>query len=100
MAAPQTCARAAPTMPLTPSHPCLSPLAQGSSVNSSGEMLKMSAPLEHLNLHVREGAILPTQVSAHPSPPWGQSTACTSPPPPQASGPPPWLLATLQHLCL
>ncbi|KFM12369.1 Lysosomal alpha-glucosidase, partial [Aptenodytes forsteri] len=33
----------------------------GSSVNSSGEMLKMSAPLEHLNLHVREGAILPTQ---------------------------------------
>ncbi|KFW04784.1 Lysosomal alpha-glucosidase, partial [Eurypyga helias] len=33
----------------------------GSSVNSSGEMLKMSAPLEHLNLHVREGSILPTQ---------------------------------------
>ncbi|KFQ99838.1 Lysosomal alpha-glucosidase, partial [Nipponia nippon] len=33
----------------------------GSSVNSSGEMLKMLAPLEHLNLHVREGAILPTQ---------------------------------------
>ncbi|NXA38556.1 LYAG glucosidase, partial [Eudromia elegans] len=34
---------------------------RGSSVNSSGEMLKMSAPLEHLNLHVREGAVLPTQ---------------------------------------
>ncbi|NXU89451.1 LYAG glucosidase, partial [Xiphorhynchus elegans] len=34
---------------------------QGYSVNSSGEMLKMSAPLEHLNLHVREGSILPTQ---------------------------------------
>ncbi|KFR12257.1 Lysosomal alpha-glucosidase, partial [Opisthocomus hoazin] len=33
----------------------------GSSVNSGGEMLKMSAPLEHLNLHVREGSILPTQ---------------------------------------
>ncbi|KFW84426.1 Lysosomal alpha-glucosidase, partial [Manacus vitellinus] len=33
----------------------------GSSVNSSGEMLKMSAPLEHLNLHIREGSILPTQ---------------------------------------
>ncbi|KGL86579.1 Lysosomal alpha-glucosidase, partial [Charadrius vociferus] len=33
----------------------------GFSVNSSGEMLKMPAPLEHLNLHVREGAILPTQ---------------------------------------
>ncbi|NXC83549.1 LYAG glucosidase, partial [Cercotrichas coryphoeus] len=33
----------------------------GSSLNSSGEMLKMSAPLEHLNLHVRGGSILPTQ---------------------------------------
>ncbi|XP_062463934.1 lysosomal alpha-glucosidase-like isoform X2 [Pezoporus occidentalis] len=33
----------------------------GSSVNSSGEMVKMSAPLDHLNLHIREGAILPTQ---------------------------------------
>ncbi|NXH48843.1 LYAG glucosidase, partial [Dicaeum eximium] len=33
----------------------------GSSVNSSGEMLKMSAPLEHLNLHIREGSVLPTQ---------------------------------------
>ncbi|NXY72640.1 LYAG glucosidase, partial [Glareola pratincola] len=50
-----------PVVPPTPSHPCLSPPAQGSSVNSSGETLKMSAPLEHLNLHVREGAILPTQ---------------------------------------
>lgn len=49
--------------PLTPVS--LSLPAQGSSVNSSGEMLKMSAPLEHLNLHVREGAILPTQVSTH-----------------------------------
>lgn len=39
----------------------------------------MLAPLEHLNLHVREGAILPTQVSAHPSPPWGLSTTCVSP---------------------
>ncbi|NXY89442.1 SUIS protein, partial [Alcedo cyanopectus] len=33
----------------------------GSSVSSSGEMLKMPAPLEHINLHVREGSILPTQ---------------------------------------
>uniref|UniRef100_A0A8B9FDC2 P-type domain-containing protein n=1 Tax=Amazona collaria TaxID=241587 RepID=A0A8B9FDC2_9PSIT len=33
----------------------------GSSMNSSGEMVKMSAPLDHLNLHIREGAILPTQ---------------------------------------
>lgn len=64
----------------TPSCLCLSPPAQGSSVNSSGEMLKMLAPLEHLNLHVREGAILPTQVSTHPSPPWGLYTTCVSPP--------------------
>nr|XP_006112923.1 lysosomal alpha-glucosidase [Pelodiscus sinensis]XP_006112924.1 lysosomal alpha-glucosidase [Pelodiscus sinensis]XP_006112926.1 lysosomal alpha-glucosidase [Pelodiscus sinensis] len=33
----------------------------GTSVNSSGESLKMAAPLDHINLHVREGAILPTQ---------------------------------------
>lgn len=48
-------------------------------MNSSGEMLKMSAPLEHLNLHIREGSILPTQVSAHPAPPWVLSTVCVSP---------------------
>uniref|UniRef100_A0A7M4G243 Integrator complex subunit 1 n=1 Tax=Crocodylus porosus TaxID=8502 RepID=A0A7M4G243_CROPO len=28
----------------------------------SGEMLKMAAPLDHINLHIREGAVLPTQV--------------------------------------
>lgn len=39
-------------------------------MNSSGEMLKLPAPLEHLNLHLREGSILPTQVSSHPPPPW------------------------------
>ncbi|XP_076207479.1 lysosomal alpha-glucosidase-like isoform X1 [Aptenodytes patagonicus] len=61
----------------------------GSSVNSSGEMLKMSAPLEHLNLHVREGAILPTQVSTHPSPLRGLSTVCVSPPAPQLPEPRP-----------
>ncbi|XP_020659956.3 lysosomal alpha-glucosidase [Pogona vitticeps] len=33
----------------------------GSSVNSSGENLKMAAPLDHINLHLREGTILPTQ---------------------------------------
>uniref|UniRef100_A0A7M4FH22 Integrator complex subunit 1 n=1 Tax=Crocodylus porosus TaxID=8502 RepID=A0A7M4FH22_CROPO len=33
----------------------------GSSMNSSGEMLKMAAPLDHINLHIREGAVLPTQ---------------------------------------
>ncbi|XP_034987341.2 lysosomal alpha-glucosidase isoform X1 [Zootoca vivipara] len=33
----------------------------GSSVNSSGENLKMAAPLDHINVHVREGTILPTQ---------------------------------------
>uniref|UniRef100_A0A672U158 P-type domain-containing protein n=1 Tax=Strigops habroptila TaxID=2489341 RepID=A0A672U158_STRHB len=36
-------------------------MVPGSSMNSSGEMVKMSAPLDHLNLHIREGAILPTQ---------------------------------------
>ncbi|KAH0632013.1 hypothetical protein JD844_020013, partial [Phrynosoma platyrhinos] len=33
----------------------------GSLVNSSGENLKMAAPLDHINVHVREGTILPTQ---------------------------------------
>uniref|UniRef100_A0A8C7E2A0 P-type domain-containing protein n=1 Tax=Naja naja TaxID=35670 RepID=A0A8C7E2A0_NAJNA len=33
----------------------------GSSVNSSGESLKMAAPLDHINVHLREGTILPTQ---------------------------------------
>ncbi|XP_062999640.1 lysosomal alpha-glucosidase-like isoform X1 [Elgaria multicarinata webbii] len=33
----------------------------GSFVNSSGESLKMAAPLDHINVHVREGTILPTQ---------------------------------------
>lgn len=79
-------------VPLAPSHPRLSPPAQGSLVNSSGEMLKMSAPLEHLNLHIREGAILPTQVSAHPSPPRGLSTACVPPPAPQLPDPHPGCL--------
>uniref|UniRef100_A0A8B9FBH4 P-type domain-containing protein n=1 Tax=Amazona collaria TaxID=241587 RepID=A0A8B9FBH4_9PSIT len=48
-------------VPLTPSYLYLLLPAQGSSMNSSGEMVKMSAPLDHLNLHIREGAILPTQ---------------------------------------
>ena len=52
----------------------------------------MSAPLEHLNLHVREGTILPTQVSAHPSPPQGLSTACVSPPAPLLPDPHPGCL--------
>lgn len=33
----------------------------GSPVNSSGETLKLAAPLDHINVHVREGTILPTQ---------------------------------------
>uniref|UniRef100_A0A8D0G2F7 P-type domain-containing protein n=1 Tax=Sphenodon punctatus TaxID=8508 RepID=A0A8D0G2F7_SPHPU len=33
----------------------------GSPVNSSGENLKTAAPLDHINVHVREGTILPTQ---------------------------------------
>ncbi|XP_038618803.1 lysosomal alpha-glucosidase-like [Tachyglossus aculeatus] len=33
----------------------------GSSLYSQGESLKMAAPLDHINVHVREGAIIPTQ---------------------------------------
>ncbi|XP_048349411.1 lysosomal alpha-glucosidase-like [Sphaerodactylus townsendi] len=36
----------------------------GSLVNSSGENLKMAAPLDHVNIHLREGTILPTQKPA------------------------------------
>jgi len=68
-------------------------------VNSGGEMLKMSAPLEHLNLHVREGSILPTQVGTHPSLPGGcPQRVC---PHQHLSSQIPFLvLATLQHPCL
>ncbi|KAL8175379.1 UNVERIFIED_CONTAM: hypothetical protein K2H54_021715, partial [Gekko kuhli] len=36
----------------------------GSSVHSSGENLKMEAPLDRINVHLREGTILPTQKPA------------------------------------
>ncbi|XP_077172990.1 lysosomal alpha-glucosidase-like [Paroedura picta] len=36
----------------------------GSSVNSSGENLKLEAPLDCINVHLREGTILPTQKPA------------------------------------
>ncbi|XP_043945694.1 lysosomal alpha-glucosidase-like [Protopterus annectens] len=33
----------------------------GSSFISSGESVQLAAPLDHINLHVREGSIIPTQ---------------------------------------
>ncbi|XP_064815225.1 lysosomal alpha-glucosidase-like [Oncorhynchus masou masou] len=33
----------------------------GDSVRSKGEELRLKAPLEHINLHLREGAVIPTQ---------------------------------------
>ena len=36
---------------------------QGDSVRSKGEDLKLQAPLDKINLHLREGSITPTQVN-------------------------------------
>ncbi|XP_041063278.1 lysosomal alpha-glucosidase isoform X1 [Carcharodon carcharias] len=36
----------------------------GSAFNSTGEYVKLSAPLDTINLHLREGAIIPTQEPA------------------------------------
>ncbi|KAG5854548.1 hypothetical protein ANANG_G00038970 [Anguilla anguilla] len=36
-------------------------LYTGSSVRSSGEELKLQAPLDKINVHLREGAVVPTQ---------------------------------------
>ncbi|XP_078009049.1 lysosomal alpha-glucosidase-like isoform X2 [Phascolarctos cinereus] len=33
----------------------------GSSLQSQGEKVKLAAPLNHINVHIREGAVLPTQ---------------------------------------
>ncbi|XP_074057924.1 lysosomal alpha-glucosidase-like isoform X2 [Macrotis lagotis] len=33
----------------------------GSPLQSQGEKLKLAAPLNHVNVHIREGAVLPTQ---------------------------------------
>uniref|UniRef100_A0A8C7J8X1 MICAL-like protein 2 n=1 Tax=Oncorhynchus kisutch TaxID=8019 RepID=A0A8C7J8X1_ONCKI len=33
----------------------------GDSIRSKGEELRLKAPLEHINLHLREGAVIPTQ---------------------------------------
>ncbi|XP_051856102.1 lysosomal alpha-glucosidase-like [Antechinus flavipes] len=33
----------------------------GSSLQSQGEEVKLAAPLNHINVHIREGAVLPTQ---------------------------------------
>lgn len=35
---------------------------QGDSVHSKGEELRLHAPLDKINLHVREGSVIPTQV--------------------------------------
>lgn len=37
-------------------------LSQGDSVRSKGEELRLHAPLDKINLHLREGSITPTQV--------------------------------------
>lgn len=37
-------------------------LSQGDSVCSKGEELRLHAPLDKINLHLREGSITPTQV--------------------------------------
>lgn len=36
--------------------------SQGDSVSSKGEELRLSAPLDKINLHLREGSVIPTQV--------------------------------------
>lgn len=42
---------------------CLSHFtSQGDSVSSKGEKLNLSAPIDKINLHLRQGSIIPTQV--------------------------------------
>nr|XP_057925995.1 lysosomal alpha-glucosidase isoform X1 [Doryrhamphus excisus] len=36
-------------------------LSQGDSINSTGEELRLSAPLDKINLHLREGSVVPMQ---------------------------------------
>lgn len=36
---------------------------QGNSVHSKGEELRLQAPLDKINVHAREGSIIPTQVN-------------------------------------
>lgn len=38
--------------------------AQGDSVRSKGEPLRLPAPLDKINLHLREGSVIPSQVTA------------------------------------
>lgn len=49
-------------------HPVLHPLPsfrpQGADINARGEWKVLPAPLEHINLHVRGGYILPLQEPA------------------------------------
>lgn len=39
-------------------------LIQGDSVNSKGEEMRLQAPLDKINLHLREGCVIPTQVNS------------------------------------
>lgn len=39
---------------------------QGDSIRSKGEEVNLHAPLDKLNLHLREGSVTPTQVSPAP----------------------------------
>lgn len=41
--------------------------AQGDSVRSEGERLRLQAPLDKINLHLREGSIIPSQVTSQRS---------------------------------
>lgn len=36
---------------------------QGDSVRSKGEELRLDAPLDKINVHLREGSVVPTQVN-------------------------------------
>lgn len=69
-------------------------------MNSSGEMLKMSAPLEHLNLHIREGSILPTQVSGPPITFLGSFHSVYASPSTSTPGTPSPVVMALQNPCL
>lgn len=48
---------------LTVFSPMWSSASQGDSVRSKGEELRLHAPLDKINLHLREGSVIPTQVN-------------------------------------
>lgn len=45
--------------------PMSSSAAQGDLVRSKGEQLRLQAPLDKINLHLREGSIIPSQVTGN-----------------------------------